>query len=36
MIEDKIDTDEEKRLAYRYLDLRRAPLQRTLMHPPPA
>ncbi len=30
-IEDKIDTSEEKRLQYRYLDLRRAPLQRTLM-----
>jgi aspartyl-tRNA synthetase len=30
-IEDKIDTGEEKRLQYRYLDLRRAPLQRTLM-----
>jgi aspartyl-tRNA synthetase len=30
-IDDKIDTGEEKRLAYRYLDLRRAPLQRTLM-----
>jgi aspartyl-tRNA synthetase len=30
-IEDKIDTSEEKRLAYRYLDLRRAPLQKTLM-----
>ena len=30
-IEDKIDTAEEKRLAYRYLDLRRAPLQKTLM-----
>ncbi|MBS2022652.1 MAG: aspartate--tRNA ligase [Deltaproteobacteria bacterium] len=30
-LEDKIDTAEEKRLAHRYLDLRRAPLQRTLM-----
>jgi aspartyl-tRNA synthetase len=30
-VEDKIDTSEEKRLQYRYLDLRRAPLQRTLM-----
>jgi len=30
-IEDKIDTSEEKRLQFRYLDLRRAPLQRTLM-----
>ncbi|HLL53213.1 MAG TPA: aspartate--tRNA ligase [Myxococcaceae bacterium] len=30
-IEDKIDTGEEKRLAHRYLDLRRVPLQRTLM-----
>lgn len=30
-IEDRIDTSEEKRLQYRYLDLRRAPLQRTLM-----
>jgi aspartyl-tRNA synthetase len=30
-IEDRIDTAEEKRLAYRYLDLRRAPLQKTLM-----
>ena len=30
-IEDKIDTAEEKRLAYRFLDLRRAPLQKTLM-----
>jgi aspartyl-tRNA synthetase len=30
-IEDKIDTSEEKRLQYRYLDLRRAPLQKTLM-----
>ena len=31
LIEDKIDTAEEKRLKYRYLDLRRAPLQQTLM-----
>jgi aspartyl-tRNA synthetase len=31
LIEDRIDTAEEKRLHYRYLDLRRAPLQRTLM-----
>ena len=30
-IEDKIDTNEEKRLQHRYLDLRRAPLQRRLM-----
>ncbi len=30
-IEDSIDTGEEKRLQYRYLDLRRAPLQKTLM-----
>jgi aspartyl-tRNA synthetase len=30
-IEDKIETNEEKRLQYRYLDLRRAPLQKTLM-----
>jgi aspartyl-tRNA synthetase len=30
-IEDQIDTHEEKRLAHRYLDLRRAPLQRVLM-----
>jgi len=29
-IQDEIDTGEEKRLQYRYLDLRRAPLQRTL------
>jgi aspartyl-tRNA synthetase len=29
-IKDVIDTGEEKRLEYRYLDLRRAPLQRTL------
>ena len=29
-IADKIDTGEEKRLQYRYLDLRRAPLQHTL------
>ena len=30
-IEDQIDTHEDKRLTYRYLDLRRAPLQRVLM-----
>ncbi len=30
-IEDEIDTGEEKRLQYRYLDLRRAPLQKTLI-----
>ncbi len=30
-IEDRIDTAEEKRLQYRYLDLRRAPLQKSLM-----
>jgi aspartyl-tRNA synthetase len=30
-IEDRIDTSEEKRLAARFLDLRRAPLQKTLM-----
>ncbi|MFP2931761.1 aspartate--tRNA ligase [Pyxidicoccus sp. 3LG] len=30
-IEDSIDTSEEKRLAHRYLDLRRAPLQKSLM-----
>jgi len=30
-IEDRIDTSEEKRLQFRYLDLRRAPLQRTLL-----
>jgi aspartyl-tRNA synthetase len=30
-IEDRIDTAEEKRLQYRFLDLRRAPLQKTLM-----
>ncbi len=29
-IEDEIDTGEEKRLEYRFLDLRRPPLQRTL------
>jgi len=31
LIEDKIDTAEEKRLHYRYLDLRRPSLQRVLM-----
>ena len=31
LVEDKIDTAEEKRLHYRYLDLRRAPLQQTLI-----
>ena len=30
-IEDKLDTAEEKRLAYRFLDLRRAPMQKALM-----
>ncbi len=30
-IEDKIDTSEEKRLQHRYLDLRRAPLQKSLI-----
>jgi aspartyl-tRNA synthetase len=30
-IEDAIDTSEEKRLQHRYLDLRRAPLQRSLI-----
>ncbi len=30
-IEDNVDTTEEKRLAYRYLDLRRRPLQSTLV-----
>ncbi len=30
-IEDKVETSEEKRLQFRYLDLRRAPLQKTLM-----
>jgi len=30
-IEDRIDTSEEKRLAYRYLDLRRRPLQQSLI-----
>ena len=29
-ISDELDTSEEKRLQYRYLDLRRAPLQKTL------
>jgi aspartyl-tRNA synthetase len=29
-IQDEIDTGEEKRLQYRYLDLRRSPLQKTL------
>ncbi len=31
LIEDNIDTAEEKRLGYRYLDLRRKPLQQSLM-----
>ncbi|HET9754212.1 MAG TPA: aspartate--tRNA ligase, partial [Myxococcales bacterium] len=31
LIEDKIDTAEEKRLHYRYLDLRRPPLQESLI-----
>jgi len=31
MIEDQLDTAEEKRLLHRYLDLRRAPLQRSLI-----
>ncbi len=30
-IDDQIDTSEEKRLAYRYLDLRRKPLQQSLI-----
>jgi aspartyl-tRNA synthetase len=30
LIEDQIDTHEEKRLAHRYLDLRRGPLQRAM------
>jgi aspartyl-tRNA synthetase len=30
-IEDNVDTTEEKRLAYRYLDLRRRPMQETLI-----
>jgi aspartyl-tRNA synthetase len=30
-IEERIETSEEKRLQYRFLDLRRAPLQKTLM-----
>ena len=31
LIEDQIETGEEKRLAHRYLDLRRSPLQRALI-----
>ncbi|ATB40665.1 aspartate--tRNA ligase [Cystobacter fuscus] len=31
LVEDNIDTAEEKRLAYRYLDLRRRPLQQSLI-----
>jgi aspartyl-tRNA synthetase len=31
LVEDNIDTSEEKRLAYRFLDLRRRPLQQSLM-----
>jgi aspartyl-tRNA synthetase len=31
LIEDQIDTGEEKRLTHRFLDLRRAPLQRSLI-----
>jgi aspartyl-tRNA synthetase len=31
LIEDNIETGEDKRLAYRYLDLRRRPLQQSLM-----
>ncbi|PTL76098.1 aspartate--tRNA ligase [Vitiosangium sp. GDMCC 1.1324] len=31
LIEDNVDTAEDKRLAYRFLDLRRRPLQQTLM-----
>ncbi|WNG35962.1 aspartate--tRNA ligase [Archangium minus] len=31
LVEDSVDTAEEKRLAYRFLDLRRRPLQQTLM-----
>jgi aspartyl-tRNA synthetase len=31
LVEENVDTAEEKRLAYRFLDLRRRPLQQTLM-----
>ena len=31
LIEEQVDTAEEKRLAYRYLDLRRPPIQRALI-----
>ncbi len=31
LVADEIDTSEEKRLAYRYLDLRRAPLQKSMI-----
>jgi aspartyl-tRNA synthetase len=31
LIKDEVDTDEQKRLAYRYLDLRRGPLQQALI-----
>ncbi|HEY0094701.1 MAG TPA: aspartate--tRNA ligase, partial [Archangium sp.] len=31
LVEDNVDTAEEKRLAYRFLDLRRRPIQQTLM-----